>query len=408
MKQMSLGSKTPRQTKNTSQTDSPASQNAVSLAPPDYGIDFVDSEPGVVMPLQRSSGLLIQAKLKIGSPGDIYEQEADKVADQVMSIPESAVGSSEQKERSSRTPVQLVQRTLPVGDNVSVDRESLPQSQSLSSGQTLSSQRRAFFESRLGHDFSCVRIHADARSAGMTDALSADAFAVGRDIYFGAGKFQPRTKKSDRLLGHELAHVIQQSRTDPALQPKLKITGKAADVSRAITLLNNGLFQYSVSIDKSGNVSISSNKDVGPPSPEQQALANRLTKVINDPKDVVMTASAGSKTLGGSYATGDFDIADLETYGVAGLIHEIEEQYQKQVKGLAYGSETTGAHSKGIAAESEVRGAKRGPQKVISSTMNADGTLDAVIEIPHTYPDGKVKTMVMTVKRNNIESVTWK
>ena len=60
----------------------------------------------------------------------------------------------------------------------------------------------------------------------MAEALNADAFTVGRDIYFGAGKLQPRTTESDRLLAHELAHVVQQSHTGPALQPKLKITGK--------------------------------------------------------------------------------------------------------------------------------------------------------------------------------------
>jgi hypothetical protein len=135
---------------------------------------------------------------------------------------------------------------------------------------------------------------------------------------------------------------------------------------------------------------------------------NRLTTIINDPKDVIMTVSAGSKTLVGSYATGDIDIADIESIGLNALIHEIEEQYQKQVKGLGYGSETTGAHGEGIKVESEVLGAKRGAQKVISSTANADGTLDAVAEVPYTFPDGKVKTMVLTIKSNNIESVTWK
>jgi hypothetical protein len=122
-----------------------------------------------------------------------------------------------------------------------------------------------------------------------------------------------------------------------------------------------------------------------------------------------MTVSAGSKTLVGSYYTGDVDIADLETLDVATLIHEIEEQYQKQVKGLAYGSETTGgAHKEGITAEEEVRGAKRGAQKVISKTSNPDGSVNAVVEIPYTFPDGKVKTMIMTIKNDNVVSVTWR
>lgn len=242
----------------------------------------------------------------------------------------------------------------------------------------------------------------------MADALNADAFTVGRDIYFGAGKWQPRTTESDRLLGHELAHVAQQSRTGPALQRKLKITGKAGDVSRAITLLNSGLQMYRVSVDASGDVSIIKNSVELSPNAQQQALADRLSTIINDPKDVIMTVSAGSKTIVGSYVTGDFDIADIEAIGVSALIHEIEEQYQKQVKGLAMGSETTGAHAEGIKAESEVMGAKRGAQQIISSKANADGTLDLVAEIPYTYPDGKVKTMVLTIIKNNVVSVTWR
>jgi hypothetical protein len=334
------------------------------------------------MPAHTKADAEIQPKLRIGTPGDIYEQEADHVAEQVLRTPEPAVGSSDQKEGSSRA--------------------------IKGSDQSPSSHERSFLETRFGHDFSHVRIHADSRSAEMADALNADAFTVGSDIYLGAAKLQPWTTESDRLLAHELVHVMQQSHTGPALQPKLKITGKAADITRVITLLNSQLFGHAVSVDKAGNVSIVKNKAIGPPSTEQQAAASKLTTVINDPKDVIMTVSAGSKTIGGNYATGDFDIADLETYGVAGLVHEIEEQFQKQVKGLAFGTETTGAHSEAIKAESEVRGAKRGAQKVISSTANLDGTLDAVIEIPHTFAGGKVKTMVMTVKRNDIVSVTWK
>jgi hypothetical protein len=332
--------------------------------------------------LHASADKEAQPTLAISTPGDTYEQEADRAAEQVMHLPEPAIGSSGQKEGSSRA---------------------APRSH-----QPLSSHERAFFEPQFGHDFSRVRIHADSRSAEMAEALNADAFTVGRDIYFGAGKLQPGTREADQLLGHELAHVVQQSHTGPALQPKLKITGKAGDVSRAITLLNSGLQQYHVTVDKSGDVSITQNFVELDPNPQQKALADRLSTIINDPKDVIMTVSAGSKTLVGSYATGDFDIADIEAIGVSALIHEIEGQYQKEVKSVAYGSEMTGAHGEGIKAESEVKGAKRGAQKVISSTVNADGTLDAVVEIPYTYPDGKVKTMVMTITKNNVASITWK
>ena len=340
------------------------------------------------MPEHANAYAQMRSSLTLGTPEDKYEQEADRAAEQVMHMPEPLVGSKAQTGGSKRA----IQR----------------------SDQTLSSQERSFFEPRFGHDFSQVRLHADARSAEMADALHAEAFTVGRDIYFGAGKLQPRTKESDRLLAHELAHVVQQSHTGAALQPKLKITGKESEVARAIALLNAGLGNfYFVSVEKSGEVKMAPiraahTSSITGPNAQQKGLADRLWTVINDPKDVIMTVSAGSKTLVGSYATGDVDIADIEPIGVSALIHEIEEQYQKQVKSVAYGSETTGAHGEGIKAESEVKGAQRGAQKVISSTVNADGTLDAVVEVPYTYPDGKVKTMVMTIKSNNIVSVTWK
>jgi hypothetical protein len=331
----------------------------------------------------------IQPKLTIGTPGDRSEQEADRAAEQVMQTPAPVVGTSEQREGSSRA----IQR----------------------SGQTLSPQERSFFEPRFGHDFSQVRIHADARSAEMADSLNAEAFTFGRDIYFGAGKGRPQTAEADGLLAHELAHVVQQSHTGLALQPKLKITGNADHVARAIALLNAnfGGFYY-VSIDKSGEVKIepvrpAHTSSATGPKPQQKALADRLWTVITDAKDVKMTVSAGSATLGGSFDTGDFDIADLETYGVGGLIHEIVEQHQKQAKGVKdFGTATTGAHGEATRAESEVTGLKRGADKVISMTENADGTIDAVIETPHTSPDGKVTTKVSTIKSNNIVSVTWK
>ena len=344
----------------------------------------------------------------------VYEQEADRVAAEVTLAPEPKGRTRDQAEGSNRTIEGPVQHKATVIKSFAFRQELASQAQSQRSDQPLSSQERAFFEPRFGHDFSRVRLHSDARSAEMADALNAEAFTVGHNIYFGRGKLMPGTSESDRLLAHELTHVVQQSHTGPALQPKLKITGKAGDVSRAIALLNGGLGSFhSVSVDASGQVSLTPNlpairHSATGASAQQQALANRLDSIIKDSKDVLITISAGTKTIVGSYVTGDVDIDDVEKLGVHALIHEIEEQYQKQAKGMGYGTETTGAHGEGIKVESEVFGAKRGAQKVISSTKNADATLDLVVEIPYTFPDGKVKTQELTIKSNNIDSVKWK
>lgn len=338
---------------------------------------------------------------------DRYEREADSAANSVMQIPDRQVDSSHYSGLTSYSAMQSEQRLS--GRERNYSQAANTSSESVRRGPFLAAQEKAFFEPRFGHDFSQVRIHADARSARMADALNAHAFTVGQDIYFGRDNFYSASVESDSLLGHELAHVVQQTRTGPALQAKLKITGKADHLTRTMTLLNSGLFGYTVSIDKSGNVTIAETGEVGPPSPQQTALAGRLMTVINDAKDVIMTVSAGSDTLGGSFDTADFDIADLEVYGIGGLIHEIVEQHQKQAKGIKdFGTATTGAHGEATRAESEVTGLIRGADKVISMTQNADGTIDAVIETPHTFPDGKVKKKVSTIKSNNIISVSWK
>jgi len=79
-----------------------------------------------------------------------------------------------------------------------------------SSGQPLDPATRGFMESRLGHDFSQVRIHADTRAAESASAINARAYTVGRDVVFGTGKFEPSTPHGRHLLAHELTHVVQQ------------------------------------------------------------------------------------------------------------------------------------------------------------------------------------------------------
>ncbi|HEX6045678.1 MAG TPA: DUF4157 domain-containing protein [Pyrinomonadaceae bacterium] len=83
-----------------------------------------------------------------------------------------------------------------------------------SSGQALDDATRAYMEPRFGHDFSGVRVHADARAAESARDVHAHAYTVGRDVVFGAGRFAPRTSAGRELLAHELTHVVQQGGQD--------------------------------------------------------------------------------------------------------------------------------------------------------------------------------------------------
>jgi hypothetical protein len=86
-----------------------------------------------------------------------------------------------------------------------------------SPGQPLAPQARAFFEPRLGHDFSTVRVHSDEKAAESARAVNALAYAVGYHVVFAPGRYSPQSEAGLQLLAHELVHVAQQvSRTPPA------------------------------------------------------------------------------------------------------------------------------------------------------------------------------------------------
>jgi hypothetical protein len=90
-----------------------------------------------------------------------------------------------------------------------------PSALGLGPGIPLPAGERRHFEQRLGADLQGVRVHHDSAAATR---LGANAFAAGRDIGFAPGQWRPGTSAGDRLLGHELAHVIQQGAEGPAVQ----------------------------------------------------------------------------------------------------------------------------------------------------------------------------------------------
>ncbi len=86
-------------------------------------------------------------------------------------------------------------------------------------GRPLEADVRAAMEPRFGHDFSRVRVHTDARAAASAATVRARAYAVGDDLVFGAGEYAPRTPAGQKLLAHELAHVVQHAGSAGALDP---------------------------------------------------------------------------------------------------------------------------------------------------------------------------------------------
>jgi uncharacterized protein DUF4157 len=240
--------------------------------------------------LQRSAGNagvrrllragLIQRKVTVNQPGDAFEQEADRVAEDVMRMPAPDVDAggrgqavpglqrrcAECEEEVQRTP-DVVLRRSPVSvsrkcaaceaaahgpahdheeeeEQVKRNEETTVQAKSTRSdppevsvdlsrylsvsrgaGTPLSRETRAFFEPRFGRDFGSVRVHTDHDAAAASNRIHARAFTAGADLYFARAEYRPGTDRGDRLLGHELTHVVQQSAATP-LMPARVASGK--------------------------------------------------------------------------------------------------------------------------------------------------------------------------------------
>lgn len=176
----------------------------------------------------RAIGQLIQAKLSIGQPNDKYEQEADRVAEQVMRMPDPGAVQTQtsppniqrfcsqctdglQRQQEDEEEDDLIQAKTAAGQAPQLSDGVASQIQRLKGGgQALDASTRAFMEPRFGRDFGAVRVHVDGRAASLARKISAKAFTLGSDIVFGAGQYSSGASESRCLLAHELTHVIQQ------------------------------------------------------------------------------------------------------------------------------------------------------------------------------------------------------
>jgi hypothetical protein len=265
-----FGQRTSRQARNERDGDHEREivrENLTDLAAP-RGIARDFGQIPLFAPNQRSrsqasspSPGIIQPKLVVGAVNDPLEHEADRVADQVMRMPDPDVSIAAAPPQVSRkcaaceeeetlqtklTPSANATATLDVGAAVRATERG---------GEPLPGALRSYFEPRFGHDFGRVRIHADAMAAVSARALQARAYTIGSGIVFGDGQYAPGTREGRRLLAHELAHVAQQGQApalaenaEPAgaspLLARVQVAPSAAQMSQRAPLYDTGELKF--------------------------------------------------------------------------------------------------------------------------------------------------------------------
>lgn len=151
----------------------------------------------------RKKILGLQTQLAVGAADDVYEREADRVAQQVR------VGPASPGVDGRATP--RIQRLSAAPDAGAMETPVSVDETLAAPGSALEPGLRQDMEERLGHDFSQVRVHADARADASAREVQANAYTAGRHIAFAAGRYAPQTAEGRGLLAHELTHVVQQA-----------------------------------------------------------------------------------------------------------------------------------------------------------------------------------------------------
>lgn len=209
------------------------------------------------------SGDRLQAKLTISQPGDVCEQEADRVAEAVMRMPDSgeskfhpgpissgpllqrkcACGGSggECEACKEKREESLLKRKAQGTPAEKIAMPAIVHDVLHSPGQPMDECTRSFMESRLGYDFRHVRVSSDERSARAADAIQAKAFTFGNRIVFGRNEYAPGLPSGLGLIAHELAHTAQQGSCAPSIQTNLRIGGVNDPQEREADLAANAV-----------------------------------------------------------------------------------------------------------------------------------------------------------------------
>ena len=180
--------------------------------------DPLQAQPADLLRLNHLAGnqavnRMIQAKLRVGAANDIYEREADRKASEIVSSPAAEdVLQPKSKQPSIEDESLRMKANNPLGEGFETEADLEKRiRQQTRAGSSLPTELRSFMEKRFQSDFKQVRIHQDEASSQLNDQINAQAFTHGKHVFFNAGQFQPSTHSGQRLLAHELTHVVQQS-----------------------------------------------------------------------------------------------------------------------------------------------------------------------------------------------------
>ncbi len=176
----------------------------------------------------------------VHSPGDLYEQEADHVSEHVTSTPEPAAASASTAvpgaqrhaggQATPHGPLQM--QSVAATGSGQLAAPAVVNQALVSPSHSLDAATRSFMEPQFGRDFSGVRVHSGAVADRSARALGASAYTVGSEIVFAEGQFAPRTPSGQRLLAHELTHVVQQSGAPSHRAVQRQPAGKPADTKQ--------------------------------------------------------------------------------------------------------------------------------------------------------------------------------
>jgi Domain of unknown function (DUF4157)/NAD:arginine ADP-ribosyltransferase len=164
----------------------------------------------------KLANLQIQPQLTIGKIGDKYEQEADTVASQVVqriNQPQNQPQNQRQNQPQVLFLKQqgIVQRKETIAEGqASTDLESSINN-ARGNGQSLDVGLQRSMGQAMRADFSHVKVHTDAQADQLNRSIQAKAFTTGQDVFFRQGAYQPKSREGQKLIAHELTHVVQQN-----------------------------------------------------------------------------------------------------------------------------------------------------------------------------------------------------